>query len=244
QQGPQYGFDNVKEYVRWRDGFKCQHCYHKGGSDTKLEVHHVIQRKDGGSDRPDNLVTLCHDCHAALHRGEFTLRKPKGGYKAPTFMGVMRIKLVERLKAGYGDMVHTTFGYITRIGRKAAGLTKDHNTDARAISGNAEAKPDDAVWRIAKHRCHNRRLHREVPAKHGRRQAAQAARRVLGFGLHDRVAVAGSGQTCRVSGLRTSGYFALRTLNDNTMLNLNCSRLRLLERAGGLIMVPSASSSS
>ncbi|MDD7535549.1 MAG: RNA-guided endonuclease IscB, partial [Bullifex sp.] len=152
QQGPQYGFDNVKEYVRWRDGFKCQHCYHKGGSDTKLEVHHVIQRKDGGSDRPDNLVTLCHDCHAALHRGEFTLRKPKGGYKAPTFMGVMRIKLVERLKAGYGDMVHTTFGYITRIGRKAAGLTKDHNTDARAISGNAEAKPDDAVWRIAKHR--------------------------------------------------------------------------------------------
>lgn len=238
QQGPQYRFDNVKEYVRWRDEYRCQKCR----SRTHLEVHHIVQRKDGGSDRPDNLVTLCHDCHAALHRGEFTLRKPRGGYKAPTFMGVMRRKLVERLKSQYGDMVHTTFGYITRIERTAAGLPKDHNTDARVISGNAEARSDGIVWHITKHRCHNRRLHREVPAKHGRRQAAQSAQRIFGFGLHDRVVILESGQTCRVSGLRTSGYFALRTLNDNTLLNLNCSRLRLLERAGGLIIIPSASS--
>ncbi|MDY5907448.1 MAG: RNA-guided endonuclease IscB [Bullifex sp.] len=240
QQGPQYGFDNVKEYVRWRDEYRCRKCRSK----TYLEVHHIVQRKDGGPDRPDNLVTLCHYCHTALHRGEFTLRKPKGGYKAPTFMGVMRHELVRRLREKYGDMVSTTYGYLTKLERIKASLAKDHNTDARAISGNAEAKLDDAVWNITKHRCHNRRLHREVPAKHGRRQAAQATHRVFGFGLHDRVVALGSGQTCRVSGLRTSGYFALRTLNDNTLLNLNCSRLRLLERAGGLIMVPSASSSS
>ena len=240
QHGPQYGFENVKEYVRCRDGYKCRKC----GSKTRLEVHHIIQRKDRGSDIPDNLVTLCHDCHAALHRGEFTLRKPRGGYKAPTFMGIMRQKLTERLKAKYGNMVQTTFGYITRIGRTAAGLPKDHNTDARTISGNANAKPNGIVWHITKHRCHNRKLHREVPAKHGKRQSTQAARRVFGFGLHDKVIVVGSGQTCRISGLRTRGYFALHTLNDNTLLNLNCSKLRLLERAGGLIMVPSAPSTS
>ena len=57
QQGPQYGFDNVKEYVRWRDEYRCRKCR----SRTHLEVHHIVQRKDGGSDRPDNLVTLCHD---------------------------------------------------------------------------------------------------------------------------------------------------------------------------------------
>ena len=157
-------------------------------------------------------------------------------------MNEMRNKLVERLKAKYGNMIHTTFGYITRIERTAAGLPKDHNTDVRTISGNPKAKPNGIVWQITKHRCHNRKLHREVPAKHGRRQAAQAARRVFGFGLHDRVVALGSGQTCRVSGLRTSGYFALRTLNDNALLNPNYSRLRLLERAGGLIMVPTASS--
>ena len=237
QHGPQYGFENVKEYVRCRDGYKCRKC----GSKTHLEVHHIVQRKDGGTDHRDNLVTLCHDCHAALHRGEFTFQKPRGGYKEPTFMNEMCNKLVERLKARYGDMIHTTFGYITRIGRTAANLPKDHNTDARTISGNAKARPNDVVWRIMKNRCHNRKLHREVPAKHGRRQATQAARRIFGFGLHDKVVVAEDGQTCRISGLRTSGRFALRT-NDNTLLNLRYNRLRLLERAGGLIMVPSASS--
>ena len=238
QQGPQYGFDNVKEYVRWRDEYRCRKCR----SRMHLEVHHIVQRRDGGSDRPDNLVTLCHDCHAALHRGGFTLRKPRGGYKAPTFMGVMRRKLVERLKARYGDMVHTTFGYITRIGRTAAGLPKDHNTDARAISGNAEAKLDDAVWNIAKHRCHNRRLHREVPAKHGRRQAAQAARRVFGFGLHDRVAVTANDTTGYIAGLRTSGIFVIRDAKGIPVTECTYRRLRLLERAVGIRLVPSASS--
>lgn len=238
QQGPQYGFDNVKEYVRWRDEYRCRKCR----SRTCLEVHHIVQRKDGGSDRPDNLVTLCHDCHAALHRGGFTLRKPRGGYKAPTFMGVMRRKLVERLKARYGDMVHTTFGYITRIGRTAAGLPKDHNTDARAISGNAEAKLDGIVWRIAKHRCHNRRLHREVPAKHGRRKAAQAARRVFGFGLHDRVAVTINDTTGYIAGLRIRGIFVIKDANGVTVTECTYRRLRLLERAVGIRLVPSSSS--
>ena len=238
QHGPQYGFENVKEYVRCRDGYKCRKC----GSKTHLEVHHIIQRKDGGTNHRDNLVTLCHNCHAALHRGEFTLSKPKGGYKDSAFMNQMRNKLVERLETKDGNMVHTTFGYITRIERTVARLPKDHNIDARVISGNPKAKTDGIVWRITKHRCHNRKLHREVPAKHGRRQVAQAARRVFGFGLHDKVVVVGSGQTCRISGLRTRGYFALRTLNDDALLNPNYRRLKLLERAGGLIMVPSASS--
>ena len=51
--------------------------------------------------------------------------------KAPTFMGMIRNKLIERLKAKYDNMVHTTFGYLTRIGRTSAGLPQDHNNDAR-----------------------------------------------------------------------------------------------------------------
>ena len=141
-------------------------------------------------------------------------------------------------------MIHTTFGYLTRIVRTAAELPKDHNTDARTISGNPKAKPNGIVWQITKHRCHNRKLHREVPGKHGRRRAAQSAHRMFGFGLHDKIVVAESGQICRIFALRTNGSFALRTLNDNTLLNRNYNRLRLLERAGGLIMVPSASSTS
>ena len=238
QYGPQYGFENVKEYVRCRDGYKCRKCRSK----THLEVHHIIQRKDGGTNHRDNLVTLCHDCHAALHRGEFTLQKPKGGYKDPAFMNKMRNKLVERLKAKYGKMVHTTFGYLTRIERTAAGLPKDHNTDARTISGNPEAKPDGIMWRITKHRCHNRKLHREVPAKHGKRQATQSVRRVFGFGLHDKVLICKTGQIGYIAGLRTSGSFVIKDDNGDPVAECTYRRPRLLERAGGIRLVSSASS--
>ena len=101
---------------------------------------------------------------------------------------------------------------------------------------------DDAVWNITKHRCHNRRLHREVPAKHGRRQAAQAARRVFGFGLHDRVAVTANDTTGYIAGLRTRGIFVIRDANGVTVTECTYRRLRLLERAGGIRLVPSASS--
>lgn len=33
----------------------------------KLEMHHVLPLCEGGDDSPDNLVTLCHDCHLARH---------------------------------------------------------------------------------------------------------------------------------------------------------------------------------
>ena len=238
QHGPQYGFDNVKEYVRCRDGYKCRKC----GSKTHLEVHHIVQRKDGGTNRPDNLVTVCHDCHVALHRGEFTLSKPKGGYKASTFMNKMRNKLVERLKTRYGNMVQTTFGYITRIGRTAVGLPKDHNTDARIISGNANAKPNGIVWQITKHRCHNRKLHREVPAKYGRRQAAQSAHRVFEFGLHDKVIICKTGQIGYITVLRSDGNFQITDLRNKPIGKRARSKLKLLEHSGGIMLIPSASS--
>ena len=238
QRGPQYGFENVKEYVRCRDGYKCRKC----GSKIHLEVHHIIQRKDGGTNHRDNLVTLCHDCHAALHRGEFTLSKPKGGYKEPAFMNEMRNKLVERLKARYGDMVQTTFGYLTRIERTAAGLPKDHNIDARVISGNPEAKANGIVWRITKHRCHRRNLHREVPGKGGIRQSRRPLYKVQGFRLHDRVVITTNYTTGYIAGLRTSGIFVIRDANDGPVAECTCRRLKLLERAGGIRMVSSASS--
>ena len=139
-------------------------------------------------------------------------------------------------------VVDTTFGYLTRIVRTAAGLPKDHNTDARTISGNPKAKTNGILWRITKHRCHNRKLHREVPAKHGRRQATQSARRVFGFGLHDQVLICETGQIGYIAVLRTSGIFVIRNANGNPVAECTYRRLKLLERAGGIRMISSASS--
>src|SRR3990167_8915602 len=43
-----------------RDRYKCRICHRSG---VPLEVDHVIPREQGGSDRLDNLQTLCFDCN-------------------------------------------------------------------------------------------------------------------------------------------------------------------------------------
>jgi len=49
----------------------CQVCgrYQESG----LHVHHVKSKGSGGDDSPDNLVTLCYECHTKVHAGEITL---------------------------------------------------------------------------------------------------------------------------------------------------------------------------
>ena len=55
----------VRRDVLARDGYRCRTpgC----GSARFLEVHHVVPRAAGGSNRPDNLVTLCSACHQLTH---------------------------------------------------------------------------------------------------------------------------------------------------------------------------------
>jgi hypothetical protein len=55
----------VRRQVLDRDGHRCTT---DGCTATRfLEVHHLVPRADGGSNRPENLVTLCHRCHRAAH---------------------------------------------------------------------------------------------------------------------------------------------------------------------------------
>lgn len=60
--------------VLMRDGYACRVCG-KSSIETvnlgtaydkvhfNLEVHHIVPRKDGGSDTYRNLITLCEECH-------------------------------------------------------------------------------------------------------------------------------------------------------------------------------------
>ena len=56
----------------WRDPELCPRARSRhlpalqglAGADT---VHHIIERKDGGSDEPSNLEAVHRRCHAALH---------------------------------------------------------------------------------------------------------------------------------------------------------------------------------
>ena len=66
QKGANYGFENTKAMILNRDNYTCQCCKGKH-KDSKLEVHHIVFRSQGGSDEASNLITLCHTCHKNLH---------------------------------------------------------------------------------------------------------------------------------------------------------------------------------
>ena len=58
-------YDQVRQQVLRRDGWRCQSC----GNISNLEVHHKTFRSQSGDDSEENLITLCAECHAAIHKG-------------------------------------------------------------------------------------------------------------------------------------------------------------------------------
>lgn len=132
QQGANYGFENTRAMVLNRDGYKCQYCKGKH-KDSKLEVHHIIFRSQGGSDEADNLITLCHTCHKALHAETINVNlagKAKGQLKYATQMNSIRRQLIRRCP----DAIETT-GSVTKANRLLLkGIAKDHHLDACVIA--------------------------------------------------------------------------------------------------------------
>jgi 5-methylcytosine-specific restriction endonuclease McrA len=57
-------YDQLREQVLRRDGWRCQIC----GSRQNLQVHHKQLRSQQGSDDDLNLITLCAGCHEGVHR--------------------------------------------------------------------------------------------------------------------------------------------------------------------------------
>ncbi|EKE06200.1 MAG: hypothetical protein ACD_19C00051G0002 [uncultured bacterium] len=130
QKGINYGFANTKAYVLDRDNHTCQHC--KGKSkDSKLEVHHIVFRRDGGSDEASNLITLCKTHHDNLHSGNITLKggKTKGHLSYATQMNSVRVQLLRLL-----PFAEETFGFVTKEHRQLLNLPKEHYMDAVAIA--------------------------------------------------------------------------------------------------------------
>ena len=238
QKGEQLGFWNVREYVLFRDGHKCQCC--KGKSkDNKLHVHHIESRKTGG-DAPNNLITLCSECHAKYHRGEINL--PKTARRGTSLrdaaqMGIMRKALFNRLNEEIGDAIpcYETYGYITKHTRTNACLPKAHVIDARCISGNPYVETDEHYWIIRKLRTNNRQLHKASIIKGGIRKNNQAPREVHGYRLMDSVVYAE--RPCFVNGRRQSGYFSLSDISGHVLAaSVNYKHLNLINHNNTNIM--------
>ena len=204
QQGPNYGFANTKAMVLDRDSYTCRAC-HGRHKDSKLEVHHIVYRCDGGSDEAENLITLCHTCHRLLHEGALRLNlsgKLKGTLKYATQMNSIR----KQLKLKYPGACET-FGYITKENRQLLGLPKGHFIDACTIASGGKAFTVDSL--LYKKRC--------VPAgdfqqtKGIRSERPITTGKIQGFRKFDKVRYLG--KEYFIKGRMSSGYAMLMDID-------------------------------
>ena len=130
QKGLKFGFANTKAFILNRDKYTCQHCKTKQGT---LEVHHIVFRSNGGSDEPDNLITLCRHCHRELHLGKINLNikglERKNKQAATTQMNILRSMIIKKFNLPFTE----TYGFITKEVRQYLNLPKEHYFDGVAI---------------------------------------------------------------------------------------------------------------
>lgn len=231
QDGGQKDFYNVKSAVLNRDNYTCQIC---GEKDTRLEIHHIQFRSKGGSNRMDNLVTLCRDCHKQIHSGGLVFDKKIKSFKHASHMNIMRSRLVEELRLEFGN-VFETFGYLTKYNREKLNISKSHSSDAFVISHNFNAERIDVEYQYKKVRRHNRQLYKSKPSKGGKRRRNQSNYIVNGFRRFDKVMY--NGIECFITGKRTSGYFQLKTFDGIVVSqSVSSKKLKLLEPIKGWLI--------
>ena len=206
QKGPNYGFENTKSMVRYRDKYTCQCCKGKK-EDSKLEVHHIIYRSKGGSDESDNLITVCHTCHKKLHDGKIQLKlkgKKNGTLKYATQMNSIRKQLLKL----YSEAAET-FGYVTSANRLRLGIDKSHHYDACVIATGGN--PFHIKCNLYRKKCVPEGDFRQT--KGVRSQQKIPTGKVDGFRKFDKVCYLGKGYF--IKGRMSSGFVFLMDIDGN-----------------------------
>lgn len=62
-----------------RDGHRCRHC----GATDGLEVDHIVEREDGGTDNDDNLQILCKPCNLRKRNEARQARNARNARNSP-----------------------------------------------------------------------------------------------------------------------------------------------------------------
>ena len=74
----EFAHRKAQKLGRERDDYTCAVCGVRippDEADNKYQVegHHIIEYHDDGPAALENIITLCHDCHVAYHKGELDL---------------------------------------------------------------------------------------------------------------------------------------------------------------------------
>jgi hypothetical protein len=206
QKGVQEGYGNVRAYVFERDKYTCKICNKQGGI---LQTHHIKQRKDGGSDKPDNMITVHKNCHEDYHKGliKHNFRKPKE-YKMATQVTVLKDFIIKELKKDFN--VEVTFGYVTKRNRMRLNLPKSHCFDAVAI---CNPKKVERINKMFKRVCISRGRYQQTKGVRSEKKLPNG--KLFGFKQWDKVKI--DNQIGFIKGRRSSGFFDICDIDGNNI---------------------------
>lgn len=170
QHGPKYGFDTLREAVFARDDYKCMVCKKSAIKyGIILRLHHINYREGDRSNRMSNLGTVCVICHTTANHqpgGALYDLKPKTkGFQGAAFMNTVKWYIYHSLESKHPDIVHITYGSVTKRERLDRNIEKSHANDAYCI-GNFHPKHRCRTNYFAKARRHNRVLSKFYDAKY------------------------------------------------------------------------------
>ena len=148
QQGPMYGYQNMRSYLMAREEGKCQLCKKEFSRGNPSHIHHIISKSSGGPDKQDNLALLHEKCHIKLHKNKlFDTLKRNNQYKDAAFMNRIQHLYQETLLK-----CRIIYGYETFINRIGIGLEKTHYNDAFVIAGGNNQTKVKPIYFKQKHR--------------------------------------------------------------------------------------------
>ena len=211
QRGELYQHENFKQAARARDGYKCQCC---GKKNCRLEVHHLLPRSRGGSDKLANLITLCTDCHHLAHSSEEQLllfqrrfgKKANGTLNHATQMNVLR----SMLQMKYPD-AKLTYGFITKEVRRIFKLEKTHIIDACCIASRGALFKNNDSNRYKK-KCVPKGYYARTGIKGGRFVILPKGK-IAGFKRYDKVLY--NNKEYFVTGRMSAGCVSLIDIDGN-----------------------------
>lgn len=204
QKGIQFGYYNTKSYILNRDKYTCQYC--KGKSkDSRLQIHHILERSKGGSNLPNNLITLCKSCHSQLHAGmiKLTKSKLKSTLNHATHMNILGSMIKKKL-----NNFLETFGYITKLIREHFNISKTHYSDAICCSIFKEIRPKLLTNNLLIKRCLSKGRYQQTWGI--RSEKSYPKGKIFGFKTWDKVRY--KNQVWFIKGTMSTGYAILSNI--------------------------------
>jgi hypothetical protein len=224
QEGRQKDFYNVKQFVLCRDNHTCQKCFGKK-RDPLLHVHHIIFRSDGGTNSPDNLITLCKTCHDNLHlhkdakQQSLKLQMQKRHTTDAVQVSTIGAYLKKNL------FFEETFGYETKYKRELLGLAKKHYIDA-ICAGLSESEVIALPSTVYKKTCIP---HGDYQQTSGRRSEKKIPTgKIWGMKKFDKVKW--NNQELFIKGRMSTGYAILMDIDGQTIDFKPIPKLKSMKR--------------